>query len=163
MESLNELFSRLGGVLNKEEKVQAVKEIVRRLVEEGVLEERALRRDVEFGEDEARAWALPAEVGRDDRGYGFAPTVMPQMQSLRRHLDYAAEITLVVEAPQTPMPEDARVDWEIRPKLERLGFQVTTWREEEGENVRECIEARYVLRRYGTAVAYLRFRDYRYP
>ena len=146
MESLDKLFVKLEQVLNRETKVRAVQEVIQRLVREGWVLERPI--SVEFSEGEARAWA---EINSED----FVPHVRARMQSLERYLN--ADVILVVEAPEAPMRGDEKTDgWKIlRSKLERLGFVVSTWREEGMEH----IEARYRVLEHGGAVTYLKVRD----
>jgi hypothetical protein len=156
VEQVNKLLSELERVLEREKKISDVKHILQVLVNEGVLEERALREDITFDEYEARAYIVPASAY--DWTHGFAPSVASKMISLKRYIG-ANALHLWVEAPEKPLPPSTEdIFSEARAKLERLGFTVSTWR----EGSKCCLEARNKIMEHGTAVAYLKTIDYLY-
>jgi hypothetical protein len=159
MERLDELLNKLEQVLQKDQKVNTVKEVIKQLIQQGVLEERVLREEIGFDEDTGKAKTTVAGVDTHAE-FGFAPCIMEKMKSLQRHL--GKRILLVVECPRTSLHGDEQEDCfqKTRQKLEKLGWQIATWVDEDGG---KNIEARYELLKCGEAVAYLQIEDWYYP
>jgi len=150
---IEELVNKFDKLLQKEQKIADVRALIEQLVKEGILQERE-RKEVEFDPHEGRAGGVYASVGDAVRNWSFTAEIANKLIQVAKYLNKVIE--LWIQAPPDPVPTDQQVGWEkTRPRLENLGFTVSTY-EEEGQ---VWIDARLELAWHGQAVAYLRVRD----
>ena len=142
---------------DKERKIRDVKELVGKLVADGLIIERQGRRGVSFDEREEKAeWpaeGFPPSVEGQVHTSGFAEDIEQKLCEISKWTGTA--ISLKVE---TEKEWDRRSDpnpFETE-RLENLGFAVSTKKQRHEAGVTYILEARKVIARKGTAIAYLR-------
>ena len=160
-EIIDQLAKKVEQVVQIEQKIKDVKTLIEELIKQGILQEMAEREQVEFDFYEGRAGGIYAEVNPYGRQWGFTGDTLEILSGIVEYLD--RRVQLYIQAPPEPMAPDQKTDdWtKTRPRLEALGFKVSTWRDE--ETGKAVIEGRLELARHGQAVAYLRVMDSYYP
>jgi len=154
-EIVRECYDKYLASVDKEKKINDVRELLEKLCDDGLVEERLRRAKIVFNAVDKKAEVLATPCVEHGITYrsGFSDEVEKQLKEIS---EYAyTKIELKIRTKEDFRHDDEKRNYFLAERLRDCGFEVRSWLEKTTAGKTEWLEARKVLAENDTAEAVL--------